>query len=80
MKIARIDYDDNEAPVSITTTMSIADAAFITLMTGRLNAVTSAAVMTDGARVADDIYGCLTSVFNRHWDDGVNDYLAGEDA
>lgn len=66
MKITNIALDGDEKPKTVTVTMSIAEAAEITIWSGD---VTPTKPVTSG------IYDALADgVFTRYWEDGLTDY------
>jgi hypothetical protein len=75
MRITAITFDSNEMPATITATMSLAEAAALAQLTGRLNA--------DRAREAgvnqkhtSSVYDALVgSVMNRFFEDGTDEAL-----
>lgn len=74
----RIDFQYG-SPDAITVTMSVAEAAFITTLLGRMNDLEQDNVIAGGAHAGRGIYDCLTGdLFNRYWDDGVDGYLSGD--
>jgi hypothetical protein len=77
MKLKGIKYNKKEGPETITVTMTLDEAAFITKATGKLNYDAANAILPGSGPVVSEIWNCLVSVFNRHWDDGVDGYLSG---
>ena len=77
MKLKQLTYGDSEALEEIVVSMSIDEAAFIEKTLGSQRGVDAEAIMPDGPFLGGAIFDCLTSVFNRHWDDGVDEYLDG---
>jgi hypothetical protein len=64
-----VDGDDGAEPDTVTVTMTIFEAAVIASLFGKLNSYANDKIALDY-----DIYGCLVGdVFNRYWDDGLND-------
>lgn len=65
--------DEGALPVTVTVTMGIEEAAAIARVFGSMNghAITKLGV-------SSSIWSCLAGdVFNRYWEDGVNDVLPG---
>ena len=79
MNLRSIKYSDTEKPVHLSVTMSIKEAAFLVKIFGGMNSHQSNAVIQGGDVMGDEIWSCLVNVFNRHWDDGIDGYLAGGD-
>jgi len=68
MMITNIALTDGE-PTEVNVTMSTAEAAAIAEWAGKLRPPT---------HITNQIWDCLTGqLFNRFYDDGLNDYIAG---
>lgn len=76
-KVKKIEFDDDGELEFVTVRMAAEEAAFIVKFTGRLSGETSEEVMTRGGPANHGLYSCLTGeVFNRLYDDGVDDWHA----
>lgn len=74
MKVKRIDLDDEEVPETVTVELTHDEAVFLALFLGKQKGAEEEAVMRGGSRLGGEIYEGLTGgVFNRFYDDGVND-------
>ena len=72
--------DEDVLPDTITVTMSIAEAAAIAMIFGKLNSYAIARLTPQSPITGDidGIYCCLVGdVFNRYWDNSVDDVLPG---
>lgn len=65
MNIKTITYDDDGEPETLTFTMSLAEAAAIHALFGKLNGHAHKQLGD-----VDDVYDEISRVFNGHWDDG----------
>lgn len=76
MKIREIKHNKRERPVSVTVTLTLDEAAFITTVLGSQSGDKSNSFMPRGDAVGTEIYSCLTGgLFNRYWNDGIDGYL-----
>ena len=76
MKIRNIQLDDNELPETVTVEMTIGEAAFIAKVCGGLSRNTAIEQHGPIGAHHDDIYDSLTGgLFNRFWEDGIDDAL-----
>lgn len=78
MKITRVDFDEEEEPVSLTVKMSLDEAALIYAYTGRTSplAVSTAGGSAKWGEANSDIASCLSGAFfNRFFEDGANEVL-----
>lgn len=74
MKLRRIELDDNELPSCATFDVTADEALYLALLLGKMSSVQTEELLTGGGELADDLYECLTgSLFNRFYEDGVND-------
>ena len=56
--------------------LSVADAATVTKTLEKMSPHQMAEIQPDGANIGCEIYNCLAGeLFNRYYDDGVDDYL-----
>lgn len=79
MKLHSIRYGKGENLDRVAVTMSIHEAAFLAKLIGNMDTPQSNDVMPRGDVLGTEIYSCLTNMFNRHWDNGVDGFLAGDD-
>lgn len=76
MQIKTIEFDDAEVPQTITVTMSLGEAAFLARFAGDISPIDEAKQFGTDGYVHASIYDALVGgLFNRFWDDGVNDVL-----
>jgi len=78
VKLNRVDFNDDEEPVTLTVTMTVDEAALLYAYTGRTAPlyVTKAAGSERWGEANDDIASCLSGAFfNRFFDGGANDVL-----
>lgn len=74
MKVLSIDLDDTELPNAITVTMTRDEAVVLARMTGGHSIRTASAQFGDRGKCTESIYDALVgAVFNRFWEDGVDD-------
>jgi hypothetical protein len=74
MKLLRIELDGDELPSGIDAHLTCDEALYLTLLLGKVNYVQAEELMTGGGRAVAGLYECLTgALFNRFYDDGVND-------
>lgn len=74
MKIMQITLDDGEFPTSLVAELSIGEAVVLAKMTGKYSSLTATEEFGELAECTTSVYDALTGgVFNRFWDDGVND-------
>lgn len=79
MRIRRISLDDEGMPELVTVELTRSEAVFLTLLTGEQNGVTSEALMPGGSDVSAELYDAFTGeLFNRYYDNGVDDAARGE--
>ncbi|GII83339.1 hypothetical protein Ssi03_13290 [Sphaerisporangium siamense] len=69
MKIRTIHLDDEGLPSSLKLTMTVAEAAFLTRVIGRMNVNEITHV-----GMTQESYGELAGLFNRFYDGGVHDF------
>lgn len=63
-------------PDTVTVTMTIAEAALITRIVGKLNDLQSEEIVPVRYGVHRGIYSCLSvNVFNPYYDGGISDYM-----
>ncbi|MFG2540702.1 hypothetical protein ACGFU4_36230 [Streptomyces sp. NPDC048511] len=75
----QIDLDDGGELEAVVVRMSRAEAAYLTLLTGKQNGVTSEAVMRGGSSLNGKVYDSLAGeIFNRFYENGVDDVVAAQ--
>lgn len=73
MQVKQINLDDDGQPETVLVRVTRAEAAYLALLTGKQNGLTSEEVMPGGADLNSEIYESLTGdFFNRYYEDGVN--------
>ena len=75
MRLRSVIFDDDESPETITVEMSVREAAFLAKLIGGRSAADNDLVIPCGGDHGDQIYYCLSSMFNRFYEDGVDDAL-----
>ena len=78
MKITQINLDDEGVPSDVTVKLSLDQAALIARVFGSYcgNSYKSTGDMSRWSVAGSDLYsGLVSDLFNRFWDDGVNDVL-----
>lgn len=70
MKLRSITYTEDETIETITVTMSLAEAAALQALAGKLNGYAHRRL---GLHGDDSLYDCLTDVFVKHYEDGRPD-------
>lgn len=71
MKINSIKFK-KEVPSSVTVTLSLEEAVFLSKLTGKLNHISAEQVWPKFGSVSSEIYYPLQNyLFNAYWDDGV---------
>jgi hypothetical protein len=74
MKVKRIDLDDEEIPERVLVELSHDEAVYVALLIGKQTGTDSENIIPGGAEFGSSVYYGLTGgVFNRFYDDGVND-------
>ena len=74
MKVKRIDLDDEEMPETVLVELTHDEAVFVALLLGKQNGPSAEEILPGGAALNDAVYYGLTGgLFNRFYDDGVND-------
>ncbi len=74
--IKSIEFDDAEELESVTVKLTAKEAAFIAIFAGRQNGETANQLMPGGDEASSHLYQAFVGgVFNRLYDDGVNDWL-----
>ena len=75
-QIKAIEMDDDENPAFVTVRMSIEEAAFVARFTGMHNDRTANEIMPNGAESSSSLFQATAyNLFNRFYDDGVDEYL-----
>lgn len=76
MKLISMDFNEAELPETITVTLTIQEAAFLAKFVGGARVIDMNKVFDGGDKPGVEVYECLVgAVFNRYWDDGVDDYI-----
>jgi hypothetical protein len=74
MKLRRIELDDNELPSRATFDVTADEALYLAVLLGKMSGTQAEELLTGGGELSADLYECLTgSLFNRFYEDGVND-------
>ena len=74
MKIMQITLDDDQMPTQIVAELSLDEAVVLAKMTGKYSSLAAGEEFGDRAECTTSVYDALTGgVFNRFWDDGVNE-------
>lgn len=77
MKIKGLRFDKHGALDGVTMRMSMDEAAFLVKLLAGVDSMQADEVMSNGAAVSNEMFDCLVGdLFNKHFDDGVNEYLA----
>lgn len=78
MKLVTLHFDEAANPDRITVEMTRDEGLLVAKVLGTMTGTDQNAVMSGGDGIGTDIYACLVGdVFNRYWEDGVNDALRG---
>jgi len=76
--IRQINLGDEGMPEKITAELSLSEAVFIALLMGQQNGHTSEEILPGGTDLPSEIYSALTGeLFNRYYDDGVDEAARG---
>jgi hypothetical protein len=76
-----VDAEGASAPSLITVEMTATEAAYLAVVVGKSTHLDREEVMPGGGDAGSEVFDCLTGdVFNRYYDDGVQDYLRGRRA
>lgn len=76
IRITNLSFDENQDPGEVTLSMSVAEAAHLVRLVGKLSPAT--AVPPESYPAASELYRCLVSnVFNAYWEDGVDGFREG---
>jgi hypothetical protein len=76
MKIRQVNYDDAERPERATFEVTIREMAYLVRLLGDQSGNSMEATMRGSSDV--DCYSPLATLFNSHWDNGVDDYLQAQ--
>lgn len=77
MKVKRIDLDDEELPEKVLVELTHDEAVFVALLLGKQNGTTAEEILHGGGALVGAVYdGLAGGLFNRFYDDGVNDAAA----
>ncbi|QAU06617.1 hypothetical protein SEA_WILLIAMBOONE_114 [Gordonia phage WilliamBoone] len=80
MRVRTIDLDENGFPEQVTVVMSRAEAEWIALALGSLTGEQEAAIRPGYREQNGEVYNALVGeLFNRFWEDGINDAVRGRD-
>ncbi|MBF6358103.1 hypothetical protein IU449_26770 [Nocardia higoensis] len=81
MKVVALTLDDNQLPDTATVVLTRAEMQFIAKLIGQHSHESANDVVAGGGRALDSLWDGLTgTVFNRFWDGGLDDAIAGRDA
>jgi hypothetical protein len=76
MKLLAISFNDDENPKEILVRLTIEEAGYLGRLTGTQSDNSAEAIMQGGTLLNSEVYHCLSgNVFNRYWEDGLNDYF-----
>ena len=79
MRLVRLNFDDDAdeiEPTRVTVDMSKDEALLVAHMIGSTSNLQRDELMSYGGVIGSGIYDCLVGgVFNRYWDNGVDDAL-----
>ncbi|WP_396902739.1 hypothetical protein [Mycolicibacterium sp.] len=76
MKIRSIAIGDDDMPQTITAELTAREAAFLAKLTGRMSHSDAEAVVPGFSAESGRVYSALAGeVFNRYYEDGVDDAL-----
>ncbi|MDI5965699.1 hypothetical protein [Streptantibioticus silvisoli] len=79
MRIKQIELDDEGMPEAVLVRMTHDEALYLALLTGKQTGATSAQIIPGGAARNSEVYEALTGeLFNRYYDDGVNDAVRAQ--
>lgn len=70
MKLLRIDYDDDEEIKDISVNMTFNEAVALVNVAGKLNGIAEQKL---GLNNDESLFDCLSSVFNKEFEDGAPD-------
>ncbi|MFE6966854.1 hypothetical protein ACFVAJ_17220 [Agromyces sp. NPDC057679] len=73
MKVKTINLDPDELPETITVKLTRAEAITIAGMCGKLSPATAEASGLDYSAASEVYNGLVGTVFNRFWEDGLNE-------
>lgn len=77
MKVKRIDLDDEEMPERILVELSHDEAVYLAVLLGRQSPNDREAILRGGGALGGSVCDGLTGgLFNRFYEDGVNDAVA----
>ncbi|MFD9903936.1 hypothetical protein [Streptomyces sp. NPDC059063] len=76
MNVTQIVLNDDELPARLTAELPMTEAAFLARVVGAMTPAEAEAVMPGGGAALNQVYECLSSLFNRFYDDGVNEAIA----
>lgn len=78
MRVARVDFDENEDPTRVHAILSTAEAALVAKLVGKLSHTEAEELMRGGGEVSSSLYEGMTGAFfNRYYDGGVAEYVEG---
>lgn len=78
-QIKSIELDDSEDVEFVTVKLTVAEAAFIAVFTGRQTGESANQLMADGAAASSALHEAFTGgVFNRWYDGGHREWLADQ--
>lgn len=81
MQVKQINLNDDEMPEAVLVRMTHDEAVYLTLLIGKQNGAAMEQVMPGGAVLGGAVYEALTGgLFNRFYEDGVNDAAAAAGA
>jgi len=76
MRIKNISLDDEEMPEIILAELTIKELALIHFLVGGLRPDQLNEALGFDYKISSDIFNGACQVFNRFWDDGVNEYAS----
>ncbi|ANA86270.1 hypothetical protein SEA_LOZINAK_113 [Gordonia phage Lozinak] len=80
MRVRSIELAENGFPEQVTVVMSRSEAEWITLVLGSLTGEQEEAIKPGYREQSGEIYNALVGeLFNRFWEDGINDAVRGRD-
>lgn len=76
MIVNKLKLSKDGLPKKATVELSIEEIAYITKILGKMNDIQANEVMKNGDVISSEIYSGFTGdIFNRYWDDGINDFF-----